>query len=221
MPRNRKSPEDRRQEILAAARRLFQVRGYEQTTIDDLLAELGLSKGGFYHHFRSRDEILIELTRAETVDLVDKLRASARTPGDAARRLVGLFRAGSDLTAPGDSIYRCLASAEARGLYYRALEAELQQPLRGLVADLLEQGAREGSFAPVDSVAAAEMVVAVNTHGNRRFLEGDWGPAELAAYSSFALRSLALMLGLPGLFDEILAEMNTFVASSSTGGNKQ
>lgn len=53
----RKNPE-RRQEFIAAAQRLFFTKGYEKTSINDLLKEVGVSKGAFYHHFESKQEVL-------------------------------------------------------------------------------------------------------------------------------------------------------------------
>ena len=50
-----------RQEILHAAARLFQQQGYDATSMNDVAAALKLSKGGLYHHFQSKDEILYNI----------------------------------------------------------------------------------------------------------------------------------------------------------------
>jgi AcrR family transcriptional regulator len=52
---------DSRQEILRTAARLFQQQGYDATSMNDVAAALKLSKGGLYHHFQSKDEILFDL----------------------------------------------------------------------------------------------------------------------------------------------------------------
>src|SRR5213075_1390225 len=52
---------DPRQEILRTSARLFQQRGYDGTSMNDVAAALKLSKGGLYHHFQSKDEILFDL----------------------------------------------------------------------------------------------------------------------------------------------------------------
>src|SRR2546430_17301806 len=52
---------DSRQDILHTAARLFQQRGYDATSMNDVAAALKLSKGGLYHHFQSKDEILFNL----------------------------------------------------------------------------------------------------------------------------------------------------------------
>src|SRR5258706_1403727 len=57
----RETPIDSRQEILPPAARLFQQRGYDATSMNDVAAALKLSKGGLYHHFQSKDEILFNL----------------------------------------------------------------------------------------------------------------------------------------------------------------
>lgn len=64
----------KRNSILAAAERLFFEKGYEQTSIQDILDELSLSKGGFYHHFASKEAILAEICENRVADRLDRLR---------------------------------------------------------------------------------------------------------------------------------------------------
>ena len=55
---NLRKGELRRAEILRVAEDLFYEKGYESTTLSDILHALGLSKGGFYHHFESKESLL-------------------------------------------------------------------------------------------------------------------------------------------------------------------
>src|SRR5215469_14412274 len=48
----------RRAELVDVAQRLFLEKGYERTTINDVIAATQLSKGAFYHHFRAKEELL-------------------------------------------------------------------------------------------------------------------------------------------------------------------
>lgn len=69
MPRN-KYPEETEQKILDAALKLFIEKGYEQTTILDIVGEMGgLTRGAFYHHFKSKDEVLLALSTKLFVDM--------------------------------------------------------------------------------------------------------------------------------------------------------
>ena len=58
MARN-KRPEETANLILSVAFRLFMEKGYEHTSIQDIIGQLGgLSKGAIYHHFKSKEDIL-------------------------------------------------------------------------------------------------------------------------------------------------------------------
>lgn len=48
----------RRAEILRTAEEMFYRNGYEKTTVNEIIAALGISKGGFYHHFDSKETLL-------------------------------------------------------------------------------------------------------------------------------------------------------------------
>jgi AcrR family transcriptional regulator len=69
-----------RQEILRTAARLFQQQGYDATSMNDVAAALKLSKGGLYHHFQSKDEILfhimshaMEITEERVINVVRRI----------------------------------------------------------------------------------------------------------------------------------------------------
>lgn len=53
--------EEKRRELLDAAERLFCQRGYDATSVQDILTAASSSKGGFYHHFSSKEEMLAAL----------------------------------------------------------------------------------------------------------------------------------------------------------------
>jgi AcrR family transcriptional regulator len=61
MPRVIKHPELRRSEILDQAFALFLSRGYDHTSLNDIIAEAGISKGAFYHYFPSKEALLAAL----------------------------------------------------------------------------------------------------------------------------------------------------------------
>ncbi|NCB62857.1 MAG: TetR/AcrR family transcriptional regulator [Clostridia bacterium] len=61
MARN-KYPEETVEKILEISYRLFQEKGYDHTTIQDIVTALGMSKGAVYHHFKSKEDILDKIT---------------------------------------------------------------------------------------------------------------------------------------------------------------
>lgn len=55
--------EERRAQLLQAARKLFVAKGYRGTSINEIAAEAGVTKGAVYFHFDSKEDILLELVR--------------------------------------------------------------------------------------------------------------------------------------------------------------
>ena len=63
MERKRLSKEERREQIKEIALNLFVSRGYSKTTMDEIIQAVGISKGGIYHHFSNKEEIVLEVLR--------------------------------------------------------------------------------------------------------------------------------------------------------------
>lgn len=53
-----------RSRIVEAARRLFNKRGFNPVPIDDIMAEAGLTRGGFYNHFKAKEDLYAETLNA-------------------------------------------------------------------------------------------------------------------------------------------------------------
>jgi AcrR family transcriptional regulator len=83
---------DSRQEILRTAARLFQQRGYDATSMNDVAAALKLSKGGLYHHFQSKDEILYEIMNHAMKITQERVLDPVRSIPDPEERLRALIR---------------------------------------------------------------------------------------------------------------------------------
>lgn len=67
----------RRNEILDAAERLFGTNGFEQTSTNDLLAEIGIARGTLYYHFKSKEEILDAMIERISNRLLSKAQTIA------------------------------------------------------------------------------------------------------------------------------------------------
>jgi AcrR family transcriptional regulator len=85
-----------RQHILAVATEAFLAHGYAGTSLSDLIRAAGVTKGGFYHHFPSKEALAVEVVRARQAEetaavvraavghdrAVDQLRAAAQVAAD-------------------------------------------------------------------------------------------------------------------------------------------
>ncbi len=66
-----------RSKLVAAALQLFSARGYDHATIDDISHAAGYSKGAYYFHFSTKDDILLELLRMWTESRAAMLAGAA------------------------------------------------------------------------------------------------------------------------------------------------
>lgn len=88
---NRGRPGYSRDDVIDAAVREFNQRGYEATSMGHVASVLGISKSALYHHISSKEEILkYAVTRAQDAldGVVDKAEASDASPGEKVRALI-------------------------------------------------------------------------------------------------------------------------------------
>jgi AcrR family transcriptional regulator len=67
---------ERRRDLVTVAQQLFLTQGYDNTTVDQIIAKLNLAKGTYYYHFRSKEDILIAVSDRLIGDTQEKLRAA-------------------------------------------------------------------------------------------------------------------------------------------------
>ncbi|SBW00967.1 conserved hypothetical protein [uncultured Eubacteriales bacterium] len=94
MARN-KYPEITRTRILEAARKLFMEKGWEETTVQDIVDELAdVTRGAFYHHFQSKDDIIDAVTtQMFSGDVESLIKDSSDLNGSGLNRLRNLLSA--------------------------------------------------------------------------------------------------------------------------------
>jgi TetR/AcrR family transcriptional repressor of nem operon len=63
MPYTPEHKHETHQKILESARRLFNRNGFSEVSIDEVMEDAGLTRGGFYRHFRDKDELYVEAIR--------------------------------------------------------------------------------------------------------------------------------------------------------------
>lgn len=62
----------RKNEILDTAQRLFYMKGYEKCTVNDILKEISIAKGTFYHYFKSKEEVLDAIVSRNTDIVIER-----------------------------------------------------------------------------------------------------------------------------------------------------
>lgn len=160
MARRNPKPRDSKDRILAAALELFGARGYVATSIDEIAAHAGLTKGALYYYFSDKADIARDLHHA----IWDRLKTEAlRDVAPGGDTLANLRRAfAAHLTA--------LQSLPEAHFFLRqcwavpaldALGRPEQDAALGFIEELLRDGVRRGDVAPLDPTALARVLIGV------------------------------------------------------------
>ncbi len=147
MARN-KYPEETVNRIVDVALRLFLQKGYENTSIQDILDELGdLSKGAIYHHFKSKAEILEAVgvkIGEKNIALLQEIRDDAAMTGY--QKLQAIFR--SALSDPNQKLTFTLVPNMMDNPQFLSMQLQeiFQETAPKYLQPIIEQGVADGSI---------------------------------------------------------------------------
>lgn len=159
MARN-KYPEETVRRILETAARLFAEKGYDKTSLQDIIDETKLSKGAIYHHFASKEEIFIKICdRIGEENANDLAKVCNNSSLNGAQKLKEIFRAA--VNAPNqlqvlDMIPYLIDSPKFLAIQLRTLYDEV---VPFYIQPILEEGMKDGSIQAEHPKALAEVII--------------------------------------------------------------
>ncbi len=86
---SRAQARENRENILQAAARLFRERGFDAVSVADVMKTAGLTHGGFYGHFKSKDDLIAQAAYAAAAPVLEGWREEAEADGPAALEAIG------------------------------------------------------------------------------------------------------------------------------------
>lgn len=164
--RNRMAANDRRAAILDAAQALFITRGWEAVTIADVLEAAGISKGGFYHHFTAKEDLLTGIVARMTEQAIAATKtARSHATGDALARLNAFL--GRSLRWKSEHIAEMRVFAEVlmrpgNDILYQRTFAATSSVVVPILEEMIAEGKQENVFDVADPRLAAEIIVGLS-----------------------------------------------------------
>lgn len=204
-----KYPEKTVQRILDAATRLFLEKGWDQTTIQDIIDELGdLTRGAFYHHFKSREDL---------IDAVLKRLASENNPFEKAEKMNGLnglekLKFAFQLSSPHYHVQMDVIKSIPSILKSPTLVAnQLMECIKigaPSIQSVIEEGVRDGSISVQYPKQTAETFMLLSNI----WLSPIIFSVSTEEYMQKAkhLQELYNSIGLPILDDQLLTSLENF-----------
>src|SRR6266581_8266175 len=150
--------EETRERILRAAARAIRKHGYEGVGVADVMKEAGLTHGGFYAHFESRDALLaaaVGQAGAESTENLNRAIAAAK-PGEELMALVDPYLDDRHVAAPEHGLGCAIAAA---GSEVPRQQAEVRRAAARRIKDLI--GFVERQFPEWGKSAAHEKAMSI------------------------------------------------------------
>lgn len=160
-------PDARRAELIDAAQALFFSKGYDATTVADIMERAGVSKGGFYHHFKAKDDLLEALVERLAKETVDGLQPILHQENlDAVARMNSVLARARQLkveNAPAVHAAFDAAFHPDNIVLFHRLNRAIGKVMLPIFIDILQQGKDEGRFRIDDPAMTAEIILHLGT----------------------------------------------------------
>jgi len=166
MTRIVKAPDERRSELIACAKKLFYSKGYESTSVRDIVDEVGVAKGTFYYYFDSKQDMLEALVADLAAQMLAQFEAIvADETLSAVEKWARAFQVIGDWKIERKDELLALVrvmQTDENVLLLHKLRAQRAQMTVPIFTSIIEQGIEEGIFetAYVEEVAGILYVVA-------------------------------------------------------------
>jgi len=150
-----KVPEERKQELIDTAERLFLEKGYEQTTVADIVREIEVAQGTFYYYFSSKEKILEAIIEKDITALEEDVRQiMSREDANAAIKLNAVVNSIIGISTSRREIMDYLQD-ESNAVMHEKMERHTIERLVPLMARVVAEGTHAGIFDvqyPTESV---------------------------------------------------------------------
>lgn len=200
MPRN-KYPEETVQKILDASLKLFLEKGYEETTVLDIISEMGgLTRGAFYHHFKSKEEVFDALCEKLFYESNPFEKAKSHKELNGLEKLKFVLRTSFDETEHHQLSMASMQLLESPAFLKKMIESN--QELAPMYQELIEEGIQDGSIQSEQPKLLADLFVLLTNFWS---IPTIYPMSDEEAWQKFLMiKSVLDHLGLPVIDDEIV-----------------
>ncbi|KUO63813.1 MAG: TetR family transcriptional regulator [Gracilibacter sp. BRH_c7a] len=173
--------EDKRIDILRAASRVFYLRGFEGTKIDDIAKEAGIGKGTVYEYYHSKQELFDKAVSYNREQYIEQVKATLSQDGTLRDKFIAFAKYQTELVKTHIPIFNmmCTSKIIAREMGALMLEQNIRvaEILTGLVKKAVDQGELREDINP--EMAAAVMIGTINQYSSKKVIFFDAQPEDI------------------------------------------
>jgi AcrR family transcriptional regulator len=146
--------DERRAQIIQAALACFTRKGYNNTTMDDIAAESGLSKGSLYWYFKGKDDLFAAALMSAFMNVGQEAVAALEQCTTASDKLRAMAQAAAGFSKVAEGFFSLFLEFWASSPHREEashLWIGLLTQYKDIVVEIIEEGIRNGEFKPVDA----------------------------------------------------------------------
>ena len=140
-----KKGEKRKQELIRIAYRMFVSKGYEHTSVDEIISEAGIAKGTYYYYFESKEQMLEEVIEMMLEAEAEKAKAVLQADLSVPEKIVGII-ASIQIAREEQSIDDALHQPE-NVLMHNKVRERVFDLIVPVLSEAAEEGVKQGLFS--------------------------------------------------------------------------
>lgn len=176
-----KKGDERKKEFIETAIELFQTKGYERTSINDILKAINVTKGAFYYYFSSKEELLDAIIEYLTHEMQTLTKVISHNENlSSVAKLENIFHDSNQLRKDNALMYRQLYDLQRKDENAYIAKKFMQNILNTnvkYIQAIIEQGMEEGIFNMTNPKEMAELYIRMTSLCKEKIAEVITDPA--------------------------------------------
>ena len=191
--------ERRKQELLKIAYRMFIQKGYEETSIDEIIAEAHIAKGTYYYYFPSKEATLEEVINMMINDEVERAKAVLSAQIPIPQKLVGVIV--SLRPEQDESNIANALNQKENIIMHEKINRRIVDEAVPILAEVVSEGIAQGMFTCDHIEERVRMILIMGQHlfDNGNFSEGD-----IEVFIDMVEKTLGAQQGTLGFIRELI-----------------
>lgn len=178
---------------------MFLTRGYENTSVDEIIEEAGIAKGTYYYYFDSKEQMLEEVIEMMIAAEAETAKQICGSDIPAVQKIVGViasFRPTQDELPIEDALNR-----PENVLMHNKIRHSLIETTVPLLAGVVEEGIREGLFDCDNIPERVRMLLVISSD---TFDEGRFGESDISVFIDMAEKLLGAKPGTMAFVKDLI-----------------
>ena len=150
----------KKEQILDVSLSLFLKKGYDNTSISDILSNLNIARGTLYYHFESKEAIMDEIIERSIKSVIEEAKGIVFRKGMTVQeKMFTLFSSTSMKKLSGRELMIDYLNQPQNALLHEKINRSFIQKIVPLLGDIIKEGVEEGTFINAYPYESAEMIL--------------------------------------------------------------